>query len=532
MSHLDSFGVKFGRLILVKRGEEGLTQQALAVAAFGDESKKARISELENGHVARPQQKIVDALTVALNLTLSEMAECRGLNDVQVSEQLLADFGVSRELATSLLISVPESVRGDSDASIREALSAKLDEVKALLLRGSKMHEIDSNWEAGLKSFDQAIAKGQFLTADREIAAIEANELKFRTIPQLQRQKRLRMMRADTALLRGDIAEAYKLYSEAAQLFSNLCREEVIACRCEGYDRLHWHGRKLDGGALVAAQSLIDQNARMFDRHKNAAEWANHCQLTALNLQFIGYRNDGPKGVALLKRAVSLHKRAMSVFDKNTYFEKWLGCLTNYAVANRFLGTRLGKADGVSAIDTAIDSYDEIQAHLPDELELELARTRVNLASSLAQRAAFTDDLILVANLLTRAIECGEYSLSIYEKFEHSRNQAIAHNNLGEAKVERGKRECVDDPVAEIEEGMRHFRCFLTLQPKDLDRVQWGEANENIADAALLLLHSRPFAKQEAIDSYEVALEAYSNSATGYHYNKCRIKLDLIANSG
>ena len=68
-----SFGEAFGRLIKQKRGVEGLTQQELAVLAFGKEANKTRISELENGRVANPQAKTVDALIIALKISQDEI---------------------------------------------------------------------------------------------------------------------------------------------------------------------------------------------------------------------------------------------------------------------------------------------------------------------------------------------------------------------------------------------------------------------------------------------------------------------------
>jgi len=68
-----AFGQAFGQLIRTKRGIEGLTQQALAVAAVGNEGFKSRISELENGHVSKPNTKTIDALVVALNISDDEL---------------------------------------------------------------------------------------------------------------------------------------------------------------------------------------------------------------------------------------------------------------------------------------------------------------------------------------------------------------------------------------------------------------------------------------------------------------------------
>lgn len=70
-----SFGDKFGQLVRRKRGIEGLTQQSVAVRAFGDERYKSRISELENGKIAKPWPRTIDALVVALNIHDDELTE-------------------------------------------------------------------------------------------------------------------------------------------------------------------------------------------------------------------------------------------------------------------------------------------------------------------------------------------------------------------------------------------------------------------------------------------------------------------------
>ena len=72
-----SFGIHFGELVALHRGEQGLSQKDLAIKAFDDESRKPRISELERGKVDNPDIKIVDALTVALNLSPDSVSACR-----------------------------------------------------------------------------------------------------------------------------------------------------------------------------------------------------------------------------------------------------------------------------------------------------------------------------------------------------------------------------------------------------------------------------------------------------------------------
>jgi|GEM_PF-4270133 len=73
----ESFGAQFGRLVRFRRGIEGITQQELAARAFGDPSLKSRISALESGKIRRPQQRTVDAISVALDIHPSEVSDLR-----------------------------------------------------------------------------------------------------------------------------------------------------------------------------------------------------------------------------------------------------------------------------------------------------------------------------------------------------------------------------------------------------------------------------------------------------------------------
>jgi len=60
-----TFGERFGELVKRRRAIDDLTQEELAHLAFGDITKKTRISELENGKVKNPRASTVDAICVA-----------------------------------------------------------------------------------------------------------------------------------------------------------------------------------------------------------------------------------------------------------------------------------------------------------------------------------------------------------------------------------------------------------------------------------------------------------------------------------
>jgi transcriptional regulator with XRE-family HTH domain len=90
---MESFGVKFGRLVRAKRGIEGLSQDDLAEKA---ELTKARISYIETGKTGNPQIKTIDALCVALNISAEERAACYApapLLPQPLLEKLARQFG-------------------------------------------------------------------------------------------------------------------------------------------------------------------------------------------------------------------------------------------------------------------------------------------------------------------------------------------------------------------------------------------------------------------------------------------------------
>ena len=98
-----SFGEAFGRLIKQKRGNDGLTQQGLAVLAFGEESYKTRISELENGRVSNPQAKTVDALIVALDISEGEINQLNAEHrDPYIVDTLADYFDFSKQVSAEV----------------------------------------------------------------------------------------------------------------------------------------------------------------------------------------------------------------------------------------------------------------------------------------------------------------------------------------------------------------------------------------------------------------------------------------------
>lgn len=128
MSH---FGASFGTLVRAKRGELGMTQQALAVAAFGDGARMSRISELETGKVSRPHQRTIALISRALSLTGSEVSACRATQQEPVDPPMPANDDASAILhRIAALFAVENPDRDASD--LYEFLSERAEALRTL----------------------------------------------------------------------------------------------------------------------------------------------------------------------------------------------------------------------------------------------------------------------------------------------------------------------------------------------------------------------------------------------------------------
>ncbi len=245
-----SFGLYFGELVRLHRGEQGLSQAALAIRAFNDESRKSRISELENGKVANPDQAIVDALVVALNLCADDVSACRtkgrektGIltfeqHEKNVRERLkdleakLADATTDR---TTLEQQVAEARRRLSNMEADYArTTADLAEARALLDRYDNQFEREK-----VDAARRALDRGDRTLADALFG--EAQEALTRQADDWA------MEAAKLAYERGKLAEddirwhdADRHYGEAARLsptYDHLIAAGMFADYCGDYRR-------------------------------------------------------------------------------------------------------------------------------------------------------------------------------------------------------------------------------------------------------------------------------------------------------
>ena len=246
-----SFGIHFSELVALHRGEQGLSQKDLAIKAFDDESRKPRISELERGKVHNPAQEIVDALTVALNLSPEDVSACRTKGRQRTG---VLTFEQHEKNAREREERIEKKLRASNDAD-RAALEGQLAEAKK---RASDLEVDFARKQAELDSAHARLDRLHNELGDEKVEAakraLDAGNTKLADAlfgeAQATLTAQMEDMAAEAAKLayeRGRIAEddirwqdADQHYSEAARLaptYGYLLKAGEFADKCGDYRR-------------------------------------------------------------------------------------------------------------------------------------------------------------------------------------------------------------------------------------------------------------------------------------------------------
>ena len=163
-----SFGFQFGLLVKSRRGQEGLTQQQLAVQAFGDERYKSRISDLEKGKIDNPQQKTIDLLKVALDISDELISGIH--QEVREEQQRNLPKGLREAIIEAFEIEEKDVSQADLEKLIRYA-SKQYRKVKYAF---EILSNYDSRLENVLAEVERFVNEAKFMEADATLrTAIE-----------------------------------------------------------------------------------------------------------------------------------------------------------------------------------------------------------------------------------------------------------------------------------------------------------------------------------------------------------------------
>jgi transcriptional regulator with XRE-family HTH domain len=341
----------FAALIRRKRGEAELTQETLALDVFGDSARNVDISRLENALTPNPQEATVQKLCTALNISAAEMEPIR---QSRVSAAQLDQIPtLSREelenIATRFQI---DDVFDRKDADLRQLLTHKATGYRALK---SQVDAIPDSMKrlSNLKAAAQdAIARVDLDEVENLMTLVHATEL--------EEAAKSAEIRADTALLRGNVDHAFTLLSTTADSFAQVDPLEPARRRILTYcATLYNHGVRYSGTGLNAAEKLVATQLTPDLETDDPLLWAAGQNARAVMLQTQGTRTDGEKGADLLAEPVSAYRAALEVRTRADNPVDWAMTQNNIAIAQLTIAAHATYSDPSSALDEALTAVDK-----------------------------------------------------------------------------------------------------------------------------------------------------------------------------
>jgi tetratricopeptide (TPR) repeat protein len=305
-----TFGQAFGELVRTKRGQEGLTQKALAIYAFDDESKVRRINDLETGAVNRPHAKTVDALTVALNISEEELANCRLNNLFTAKEE--AGIGLSRQLMENLSQRFDHENPNAPDEELFNYLKDKAEELKLLQARLKGIEGLTASIHNQIAAANGAIEAGQFDKADELLAAAEDIQQEERTLKEVEAQSAIRFARGDAALFNSQRTTAAEHYYKAAEYFYGFDKRRVASILELSAGQIYEYERRTLSPNFEHAIFLTEKAIELTSLKEHKANWViAKYRLAMLQQVQASALNDG----SLYDAAIQTSKEALEQAD-------------------------------------------------------------------------------------------------------------------------------------------------------------------------------------------------------------------------
>ncbi|MGD1925515.1 MAG: helix-turn-helix domain-containing protein, partial [Paracoccaceae bacterium] len=324
------FGVRFGALVRQKRGVEGLTQEQLALKAFGPNGRKAQISDLERGKIANPQASTVDPLVVALNISDEELRACRE-PVVLPAEGDRPDLPplLLQNLAMRFGIASPDAPAAKLEAYLRDA-AKDYAEMKARL---DALAEADGRIANLVGAAKGALDAGEFDEADARLADAEEIQQTEHTLVQVRKQSKIRAERGKAALMNFEVDAAYGHFCEAAAFFEPFDKvESARELYAHGLE-MREHALRFPGDAPARVVNLWQRRLLMLDRDNDIEDWGAAQNDLAIALQEKGIRAEGEAGLTLLAEAVTAYRAALEVRTRDAMPVDWAKPHNNLAKA-------------------------------------------------------------------------------------------------------------------------------------------------------------------------------------------------------
>ncbi|MBV0911719.1 AAA family ATPase [Anianabacter salinae] len=443
---------------------------------------------------------------------LREAIENVGGASRDVLELLAARFGIA-------------DAHDRSDADLRQLLTDKATEYRAL------KREVDAI-DDGLKRLSNLKAAAQDAIARVDLEEVEEILSRVQEV-ELEEAAKTAELRAENALLRGRVEQAYLLYAAAADSFAAVDPLEPARRRLAYNDPLYRHGIRYGGPGLARAAEIARSAATDELCRLDGKLWGKLQNNLANALSDQGTRTGGAEGAALLAEAVAAYRDALTVHTRADHPVDWATTQNNLALALQNQGTRTGGAEGAALLAEAVAAYREaLTVRTRADHPVQWAMTQNNLGIALQNQGTRTGGAEGAA-LLAEAVAAYRDALTVRTRADHPVRWAMTQNNLAIALQNQGTRTGGPEGAALLEEAVEAYRDALTVRTRADHPVDWAMTRENMAIAEKAIAEhdstTDPRPRLEAALAHvEAALEVFDPDHTPYNHDKASDLRDAI----
>ncbi|WP_165354599.1 hypothetical protein [Tropicimonas sp. IMCC6043] len=381
------------------------------------------------------------------------------------------------DLVTLALVFEIERPHALKDAELRELLTLKAEEHRRLK---AEIDALPGQYQrlSNIKAAAQAAAEAlRFDEVEELLSAAHAIEL--------DEAARSAELRADNALLRGRVEQAFELLSAAADSFRPVDPLEPARRRLLYVKVLYDHGLRYGGPGMAFAARMARWVIAACPEAEERELCAHAQNALAISLQDLGNRTGGEDSARLLDEAVAAIRAALRVHTEASHPVLSATTKNNLANALRQQGSRTGGETGLRLLAEAIATY----------------------------RAA----------------------LRVRTEAAHSVDWAMTQNNLANALAAHGNRIRGEDGAQWIAEAVATYRAALRVFTEAAHPVSWAMTQENMAIAEKALAENETVAAprahlQAALGHVEAALRVYDPAHMAYRHEKAtRLRQEIIA---
>ncbi|MCA3448678.1 MAG: helix-turn-helix transcriptional regulator, partial [Rhodobacter sp.] len=441
---------EFGKLVRAKRAEKGLSQEALAEAALSNADRKGYISQLENGKLPNITALTLQKIARALDIPQADIDSLLGVTRPGAQEVTdeLATLRQERGTLQNALDNLDQLTRAylialATQFELQDAYTLPDPALRSFLTKKAEEYRA---YRVQIDALDERIAGLGNLKAAAQGAA---ERLDFDMVEELLSRvhevetdiaAKTAEARAANALLRGQVDQAYRLLSAAADSFAGIDPLEPARRRSGYEDRLYSHGLRYGGPGLALSAQMTRDALADLPQATDPALWASLQNNLAIALRNQGSRTEGAAGAALLGQAVDAYRAALEVRTRADHPVNWAMTTQNLAIALHEQGIRTGGAAGAALLGQAVDTYRAaLEVRTRADHPMDWARTTQNLAIALQDQGIRTGGAAGAA-LLGQAVEAYRAALEVFTRADHPVDWAMTTQNLAIALQDQGIR--------------------------------------------------------------------------------------------